>query len=228
MQRYLDPEIGDIPSGKLEGGYMALQPQKLNPVLLPCQVLGAAPEAVWVIRQHTSEIPRSLPLWIPCKYTVIASYPNYFQLEPLELSPLASFHVHATFTFFRLEPSPFILRCMDFARQRKSPAPPVFGGFNFLMWIAFVLTLACVIRDGQQQHIPAADIVVGDVVILNSGDRVPADLRVVQTSADLRFDRSIFTGESDMIPGVLDSTSKNALETPNLVPCGTAVWSRQH
>ncbi|KAI6160374.1 P-type ATPase [Pisolithus thermaeus] len=54
---------------------------------------------------------------------------------------------------------------------------------------------ACVIRDGQQQHIPAADIVVGDVVILNSGDRVPADLRVVQTSADLRFDRSILTGE---------------------------------
>ncbi|KAI6118352.1 E1-E2 ATPase-domain-containing protein, partial [Pisolithus sp. B1] len=54
---------------------------------------------------------------------------------------------------------------------------------------------ACVIRDGQQQHIPTADIVVGDVVILNSGDRVPADLRVVQTSADLRFDRSILTGE---------------------------------
>jgi sodium/potassium-transporting ATPase subunit alpha len=54
---------------------------------------------------------------------------------------------------------------------------------------------AVVIRGGNQQIIKAADIVVGDVAVLNAGDRVPADMRVVQASSDLRFDRSLLTGE---------------------------------
>lgn len=54
---------------------------------------------------------------------------------------------------------------------------------------------ACVIRDGQQVLLPATEIVVGDVVLLGPGDRVPADLRIVQASPDLRFDRSLLTGE---------------------------------
>jgi sodium/potassium-transporting ATPase subunit alpha len=54
---------------------------------------------------------------------------------------------------------------------------------------------ASVIRDGKQVLLPATDIVVGDVVVLGTGDRVPADLRIVQATSDLRFDRSLLTGE---------------------------------
>jgi sodium/potassium-transporting ATPase subunit alpha len=54
---------------------------------------------------------------------------------------------------------------------------------------------ATVIRDGNPQIIQAADIVVGDIAVLSAGDRVPADMRVVQASSDLRFDRSLLTGE---------------------------------
>lgn len=54
---------------------------------------------------------------------------------------------------------------------------------------------ASVIRDGKQLILPATDIVVGDVVLLGPGDRVPADLRIVEASSDLRFDRSLLTGE---------------------------------
>lgn len=54
---------------------------------------------------------------------------------------------------------------------------------------------ATVIRDGRQQTIPAADVVVGDLVCLTIGDRVPADIRLVNLSSDLRFDRSLLTGE---------------------------------
>lgn len=54
---------------------------------------------------------------------------------------------------------------------------------------------ASVIRDGKQQLIPATDIVVGDIVVLTTGDRIPADLRIVSASSDLRFDRSLLTGE---------------------------------
>ena len=51
------------------------------------------------------------------------------------------------------------------------------------------------IRDGKHQTVPARDLVVGDVVTLSMGDRVPADLRLVQISSDVRFDRSLLTGE---------------------------------
>ena len=54
---------------------------------------------------------------------------------------------------------------------------------------------ATVVRDGKQQTIPARDVVVGDLVLLSMGDRVPADLRLVKASSDLRFDRSLLTGE---------------------------------
>jgi sodium/potassium-transporting ATPase subunit alpha len=54
---------------------------------------------------------------------------------------------------------------------------------------------AAVLREGDQQLVPANDIVVGDIVVLSTGDRVPADLRIVQMSSDLRFDRSLLTGE---------------------------------
>jgi sodium/potassium-transporting ATPase subunit alpha len=54
---------------------------------------------------------------------------------------------------------------------------------------------ATVIRDGRQQTIAAADVVVGDLVVLSMGDRVPSDLRLVETSTDLKFDRSLLTGE---------------------------------
>jgi sodium/potassium-transporting ATPase subunit alpha len=54
---------------------------------------------------------------------------------------------------------------------------------------------AIVVRDGKQQTLPAVDIVVGDLVLLSMGDRVPADMRIVQVSSDLKFDRSLLTGE---------------------------------
>ena len=54
---------------------------------------------------------------------------------------------------------------------------------------------AIVIRGGGQDSIPAANVVVGDLVMLSMGDRVPADMRLVQVSPDLKFDRSLLTGE---------------------------------
>lgn len=54
---------------------------------------------------------------------------------------------------------------------------------------------ASVIRDGKRQTIASRDVVVGDLVVLSMGDRVPADIRLIQASSDLRFDRSLLTGE---------------------------------
>ena len=58
-----------------------------------------------------------------------------------------------------------------------------------------VVTEATVRRDGRRQRVPSAQLVPGDVVLLQSGDRVPADLRLFQVNS-LQVDESPLTGES--------------------------------
>lgn len=52
-----------------------------------------------------------------------------------------------------------------------------------------------VLRDGVQTVVPAADLVPGDLAFVVMGKKVPADLRLIEVSGDLRFDRSVLTGE---------------------------------
>ena len=54
---------------------------------------------------------------------------------------------------------------------------------------------AKVLRDGRQVSIPAEQIVPGDVIILETGDRVPADATLLE-SMSLQADESLLTGES--------------------------------
>ena len=55
---------------------------------------------------------------------------------------------------------------------------------------------AMVRRDGRLVSIPAEDVVPGDVVHLQSGDKVPADIRLLHTR-ELRIDEAMLTGESE-------------------------------
>jgi Ca2+-transporting ATPase len=54
---------------------------------------------------------------------------------------------------------------------------------------------ALVMRDGRHQRIPGREVVVGDLVVLGEGDRVPADLTLME-ARDLLADESLLTGES--------------------------------
>ena len=54
---------------------------------------------------------------------------------------------------------------------------------------------ALVIRNGQQIRIPGREVVIGDLMILREGDRVPADAMVI-SSSNLLADESLLTGES--------------------------------
>lgn len=54
---------------------------------------------------------------------------------------------------------------------------------------------AFVLRNGKKVMIPADDVVPGDIVFLQSGDKVPADLRLFKTR-ELRIDEAALTGES--------------------------------
>lgn len=85
-----------------------------------------------------------------------------------------------------------------------------------------------VIREGETVKVSATELVVGDLVRLSSGNKVPADIRIIRSSVrsffslflyssysvlrfrlplvqgDIKFDRSILTGESREIPGTVD------------------------
>ena len=54
---------------------------------------------------------------------------------------------------------------------------------------------ARVIREGEERVIPARELVPGDVVVLRMGDKVPADLRLME-AVNLRVDEAVLTGES--------------------------------
>ena len=54
---------------------------------------------------------------------------------------------------------------------------------------------ARVMRDGNVKEIPAAEVTVGDIVMLDAGDHVPADMRIIK-SASLKIEEAALTGES--------------------------------
>ncbi len=60
---------------------------------------------------------------------------------------------------------------------------------------AMVSSRANVLRDGLRMAVPAEELVAGDCVLLEAGDRVPADLRLLRASS-LKLDEAMLTGES--------------------------------
>lgn len=62
--------------------------------------------------------------------------------------------------------------------------------------IKMLLSLkATVIRDGKRVDVDAGKITVGDIVLLSPGDKIPADLRLIETN-NLKIEESLLTGES--------------------------------
>ncbi|WP_415844533.1 cation-transporting P-type ATPase [Stutzerimonas zhaodongensis] len=68
---------------------------------------------------------------------------------------------------------------------------------------------AVVLRDGRQQDIDAAELVPGDVVLLASGDSLPADVRLLQ-ARNLRIDEAALTGESVPVDKQVEAVADDA------------------
>lgn len=71
---------------------------------------------------------------------------------------------------------------------------------------------AKVLRDGAVIQVPARELVVGDVILLEAGDMIPADGRLIE-NASLKVDESALTGESIAVDKSIDAI-------PSEVPLG--------
>lgn len=81
-------------------------------------------------------------------------------------------------------------------------------------------------RDQREAMIDSAELVPGDVVILNAGDRVPADLRLLE-AASLRAEESALTGESVPVEKAVTAVAADAVlaERHSMLYLGTMIAS---
>ncbi|PLL57519.1 carbonate dehydratase, partial [Klebsiella pneumoniae] len=79
-------------------------------------------------------------------------------------------------------------------------------------------------RNGKHETIPTRDLVPGDIVILRAGDRVPADMRLIETH-NLRVEEAILTGESTVVDKITDALEGDLPlgDRVNMVFSGTTV-----
>ncbi|TRY84835.1 hypothetical protein DNTS_002278, partial [Danionella cerebrum] len=101
-----------------------------------------------------------------------------------------------------------ITGCFSYYQEAKSSK--IMDSFKNL-----VPQQALVVRDGEKKHINAEDVVVGDLVEVKGGDRIPADLRII-ASHGCKVDNSSLTGESEPQTRSPDFSNDNPLETRNI------------
>ncbi len=83
---------------------------------------------------------------------------------------------------------------------------------------------ATVLRDGIDVKVPAREVVPGDVVILHTGDRIPADGRIIE-SINLQIEEAALTGESVPVEKHTDALPTQEMpvgDRKNMVYAGTA------
>lgn len=79
-----------------------------------------------------------------------------------------------------------------------------------------------VLRDGYWSQISCEDLVIGDLVEVQLGDVIPADIRIIE-AFDMKVDNSAITGESEPQARSINCTSSNPLESENLAFCSSNV-----
>jgi sodium/potassium-transporting ATPase subunit alpha len=84
----------------------------------------------------------------------------------------------------------------------------------------FLPPVTLVHRDGKVFEIDASQLVVGDLIDVKLGDKIPADIRIV-SNQKLKVDNSSLTGESEPQGRTVVMTDENPLETKNLAFFGT-------
>jgi len=83
---------------------------------------------------------------------------------------------------------------------------------------------ARVLREGKEKFIPAREVVPGDIILLDAGDRIPADARLLET-VELKIEEAVLTGESTPVNKTISVVDEKTpvTERKNMVFMGTYV-----
>ncbi|XP_023103617.2 sodium/potassium-transporting ATPase subunit alpha-4 isoform X3 [Felis catus] len=98
----------------------------------------------------------------------------------------------------------------DLSRDNEAKSSKIMESFKNM-----VPQQALVIRDGEKIQINVENVVVGDLVEVKGGDRIPADLRLISAQG-CKVDNSSLTGESEPQSRSPDFSHENPLETRNI------------
>ncbi|MCQ2056062.1 MAG: magnesium-translocating P-type ATPase [archaeon] len=92
--------------------------------------------------------------------------------------------------------------------------------------INMVTTIITLRRENVEIEVDSADLVVGDIIILDAGDTVPADVRIIKSN-HLKVDQSVLTGESSEVTktDTAVDNEKYILECSNMAFMGSNVVS---
>ncbi|VDM47912.1 unnamed protein product [Toxocara canis] len=101
-----------------------------------------------------------------------------------------------------------ITGCFQYYQESKSSK--IMDSFKNM-----VPTYALVRRDGEKKQLRTEQLVVGDIVEVKGGDRVPADIRII-SAFGFKVDNSSLTGESEPQSRSPECTNENPLETKNI------------
>ena len=189
--RYGTDVINGLASAKAEQVLKQNGPNALTP---PKQI----PEWVKFLKQMTNGF--AILLWCGSLFSFIA----YF-IEQSQDSGASKSNI---FLGVVLALVVFVTGCFQYYQQGKSDK--IMASFKKML-----PQQATVFRDGTKQNLPAENLVLGDVVYVESGARIPADIRILKNSG-LKVDNSSLTGEAEPLSRSPECTHNNPLETKNL------------
>ena len=141
-------------------------------------------------------------LWIAAALAFLSEYLNPGEgMSNLGIAVVAVIFINAAFSFIQ-----------EYRAEKALEAMKKLLPFNVR-----------VLRDGKEREINAREIVPGDVILLEEGDKVPADLRLIEAK-DLRVDNSSLTGESEPVPRTIEPfPGENLIMSPNIAFASTTV-----
>lgn len=163
------------------------------------ELVSAAPRKLWHIALEVVKEPMFL-LLISCAalYVLVGDYREGIIM-------LSTILIIISITFYQSQKTE---RALEALKNLSSPR-------------------ALVIRDGKEIRIPGREVVPNDIVILNEGDRVPADGILINNS-NLTIDESLLTGESAPVIKNIDDVEKNRVFSGTLVVQGKAHVKVEH
>lgn len=88
----------------------------------------------------------------------------------------------------------------------------------------FIPPKAYAYREGKKKEVNAAELVPGDIVSINTGDNIPADVVLIKVN-EMKVDNSSLTGESEELIRKLEDPDANIFESHNVAFFGTSCTS---